>query len=162
MTGSSGGRHAGKARRRTGEDDRLRHAGALVIVPNLTQRARQTARSRAVRRTQSAHAPGRLEEAVGLAAAIDLNVVQGILVRLAPAAASHHLGKGKVEEISGLIAAEEIDLVIDGLRADPGAAAQPREGLGRQGHRPDGADPGDLRPAGAHQGRRAAGRARRI
>ncbi len=48
----------------------------------------------------------------------------------------------------------------DGLRAVADPAAQPREGLRRQGHRPHRADPRDLRPPRAHARGRAAGRAR--
>jgi GTPase len=54
----------------------------------------------------------RLEEAVGLAAAIDLLVVQSLLVTIASPRPATYLGKGKVEEIKGLIAAEHVDLVM--------------------------------------------------
>ena len=54
----------------------------------------------------------RLEEAVGLAAAIDLTVVQALGVTVAAPRPSTYLGKGKVEEIGGLIKAESIDLVM--------------------------------------------------
>lgn len=54
----------------------------------------------------------RLEEASGLAAAIDLDVVQAILVTIASPRPATYLGKGKVEELAGAIKADEIDLVM--------------------------------------------------
>ncbi len=54
----------------------------------------------------------RLEEAVGLAAAIDLAVTQALPVTIASPRPATYLGKGKVEEIDGLIKAEHIDLVM--------------------------------------------------
>ncbi len=55
---------------------------------------------------------GRLEEAVGLASAIDLEIVQKFLFRLPRARPATLFGSGKVEELSGVIKAEEIELVI--------------------------------------------------
>lgn len=54
----------------------------------------------------------RLDEAVGLAAAIDLQVVQSLLVTLATPTPATFLGKGKVEEIAGLVRSLEIGLVM--------------------------------------------------
>ena len=54
----------------------------------------------------------RLDEATGLAAAIELNVVEAAIAPLATPRPSTYLGKGKVEEIKGLIAAQEIGLVV--------------------------------------------------
>jgi GTP-binding protein HflX len=54
----------------------------------------------------------RLEEAVGLSAAIDLDVVQSAIVSIASPRPSTYLGKGKVEEIAGLIKTDSIDLVM--------------------------------------------------
>ncbi|KAB0681757.1 GTPase HflX [Aureimonas leprariae] len=54
----------------------------------------------------------RLEEAVGLAAAIDLDVVASAVVPVAKARPATLIGAGKVEELKGLVAAEEIGLVI--------------------------------------------------
>ena len=54
----------------------------------------------------------RLEEAVGLAAAIDLAVSQALPVTVSSPRPATFLGKGKVEEIDGLIKAEHIDLVM--------------------------------------------------
>jgi GTPase len=54
----------------------------------------------------------RLEEAVGLAAAIDLDVVQALPLALAAIRPSTYLGKGRVEEIAGLIQADAIKLAV--------------------------------------------------
>lgn len=54
----------------------------------------------------------RLDEAVGLAAAIDLDVARAIAVHLQRPRPSTYLGKGRVEEVAGLIKAEEIGLVV--------------------------------------------------
>ncbi len=54
----------------------------------------------------------RLEEAVGLAAAINLEVVDKLLVPVNQPRPSHLLGSGKVDDLKGLIAELEIALVI--------------------------------------------------
>ncbi len=54
----------------------------------------------------------RLDEAVGLAAAIDLTVVEPIQVLLTALRPATYLGKGKVEEIAERIKLEEIGLVV--------------------------------------------------
>lgn len=54
----------------------------------------------------------RLDEAAGLARAIDLDVVEAVLTPISQIRPATYLGKGKVEEIVGLIAAHEADLVV--------------------------------------------------
>ncbi len=54
----------------------------------------------------------RLEEAVGLAAAIDLDVVHSGIVTLQKVRPGTLLGTGKVEEIKGIVAAFEAGLVV--------------------------------------------------
>ncbi|MEH2509044.1 GTP-binding protein HflX [Nitrobacteraceae bacterium AZCC 1564] len=54
----------------------------------------------------------RLEEAVGLARAIDLTVTDAVIAPLSEIRPATYLGKGKVEEMIGLIQAHEADLVI--------------------------------------------------
>jgi GTP-binding protein HflX len=54
----------------------------------------------------------RLEEAVGLARAINLDVVQSGVVRIARPRPATLFGAGKVEELRGLIEAERVGLVI--------------------------------------------------
>lgn len=54
----------------------------------------------------------RLEEAAGLARAIDLTVTESLIVPLTEIRPATYLGKGKVEEIVGLIKAHNADLVV--------------------------------------------------
>ncbi|MFG1295975.1 GTPase HflX [Xanthobacter sp. V13C-7B] len=77
-----------------------------MITPYQTRRALRGATER--REPQS-----RLDEAVGLAAAIDnLNVVYSGLVPLSEIRPATYLGTGKVEEIEGVVKAESVDLVF--------------------------------------------------
>ena len=57
-------------------------------------------------------AEARLQEATGLARAIDLLVAEALVVPLAQIRPATYLGKGKVDEIVGLVAAHRADLVI--------------------------------------------------
>ena len=54
----------------------------------------------------------RLEEAVGLARAIDLTIAEAIIAPVGQIRPATYLGKGKVEEIVGLITGHEIELVV--------------------------------------------------
>ena len=54
----------------------------------------------------------RLDEAAGLARAIDLDVAKAIIAPVAQIKPATYLGKGKVEEFTGLITAEGADLVV--------------------------------------------------
>ncbi|CAN5274499.1 GTPase HflX [soil metagenome] len=54
----------------------------------------------------------RLEEAVGLARAIDLIVTEAVVAPLSDIRPATYLGKGKVEEMIGLIKANDVDLVV--------------------------------------------------
>ncbi len=54
----------------------------------------------------------RLEEAAGLARAIDLTVTEAVIAPLSEIRPATYLGKGKVEEMIGLIKANEADLVV--------------------------------------------------
>jgi GTP-binding protein HflX len=81
---------------------------ALVIGPYLTRReARQDGAAPNLRETAA-----RLDEAVGLAAAISLDVVASLVSPVSAPRPATYLGKGKVEELRGLIEAREIGLVV--------------------------------------------------
>jgi len=81
---------------------------AIVIEPWLKQAAaRGASRDGAVRTPQA-----RLEEATGLARAIDLNVVEQGLVTLNEVRPATYIGKGKVDEIAGLVKSLEASVVI--------------------------------------------------
>ncbi|WP_076859545.1 GTPase HflX [Bradyrhizobium mercantei] len=54
----------------------------------------------------------RIEEAAGLAGAIDLTVVESVIAPISQIRPATYLGKGKVEEISGLIASNQVELVV--------------------------------------------------
>jgi len=54
----------------------------------------------------------RLEEARGLAAAIDLTVVDALIAPVAQIRPATYLGKGKVEEVLGLVKGNDIELVV--------------------------------------------------
>jgi GTPase len=83
---------------------------AIVIEPWLKQ---APARSAAARADSGARTPdARLEEAVGLARAIDLNVVQSGLVTLNDIRPATYIGKGKVDEIAGLAKTLEAGVVV--------------------------------------------------
>jgi len=89
--------------------DRLSGGGletgrAIVIEPWLKQSARASVDARGPE--------ARLEEAVGLARAIDLNVVEAGLVTLNAVRPATYVGKGKVDEIAGLTKSLEASVVI--------------------------------------------------
>ena len=80
----------------------------IVVGPYVrTRRGDPDAADTAVRDNDA-----RLDEAAGLARAIDLDVVEAVLTPISQIRPATYLGKGKVEEIVGLIAAHEADLVV--------------------------------------------------
>ncbi|HWE79875.1 MAG TPA: GTPase HflX [Pseudolabrys sp.] len=81
---------------------------AIVIEPWLKQSASRASAREADMRTPQA----RLEEAVGLARAIDLNVVEQGLVTLNEIRPATYIGKGKVDEFAGLVKSLEVSVVI--------------------------------------------------
>jgi GTP-binding protein HflX len=84
----------------------------LVIGPYL-QRRRPRSGAKPAHGSANPRPPeARLEEAVGLALAIDLQVTGSVLAFIDAPRPSTLLGKGKVEEIKGRLAAEEIGLVV--------------------------------------------------
>ncbi len=95
-------------RRRDTRTDRLSPPGsstgrALVIEPVV--RASRTA-------TTQRSPAARLDEAVGLACAIDLDVEQAGVVMLNAVRPATYLGKGKVEEFAGVIKTLEAGIVV--------------------------------------------------
>ncbi|MGO9942025.1 MAG: GTPase HflX [Rhodoblastus sp.] len=102
MNGGPNGESGALARKR-GAKTRV-----LVIGPYLTDRAATYALGeKAIRSHES-----RLDEAEGLALAIDVEIVGRELVLLPQIRPATYLGKGKVEEISALIEEREVDLVV--------------------------------------------------
>ena len=80
-------------------------ARAIVVGPYLTDRAARAAVS--LRAPQA-----RLDEADGLARAIDLDIAADELVMLSQVRPATYLGKGKVEEIAARVQDEEAELVV--------------------------------------------------
>ncbi|GGC55803.1 GTPase HflX [Chelatococcus reniformis] len=80
----------------------------MVVGPYLTERARRSAPAAAPLRDAAA----RLDEAAGLAGAIDLDVVRSVAVPLGEIRPATYLGKGKVEELAVAARADEIGLVV--------------------------------------------------
>jgi GTPase len=81
---------------------------ALVIGPYLRERVAAAQEGAKARRAPEA----RLDEAVGLARAIDLNVVESGLVVLSAIRPATYIGKGKTDEIAGLVKSHETGLVV--------------------------------------------------
>ncbi len=82
---------------------------ALVIVPVLKQQGKASATEtpQANRSNES-----RLEEAIGLARAIDLTIVQGMIVPVNQPRPATLLGTGKMAEITALLDEHDAGLVI--------------------------------------------------
>ena len=98
-----------------GGADRPRSAGGkatgrvIVIGPYLRMR-RGEADAQSDMSVRDSEA--RLEEAAGLARAIDLTVAEALIAPISQIRPATYLGKGKVEEINGLIAGHDIELVV--------------------------------------------------
>jgi GTPase len=101
-------------RRRGTVSDRLSPGGgsetgrAIVIEPFLRRPPDNGGREPHILRAPEA----RLDEAVGLARAIDLAVVDSGIVPLQQIRPATFIGKGKVDEIAGLVKSEEAGLVV--------------------------------------------------
>ena len=87
------------------ERDIAANTRAFVVGPYLQKRGV------AVDANQRSFA-ARLDEAVGLAAAIDLTVVEPVQVLLTALRPATYLGKGKVEEFAGIVKSHEAGLVV--------------------------------------------------
>jgi GTPase len=83
---------------------------AMVVGPYLRRRPSRGMSARAAEGERSPEA--RLEEAVGLAGAINLLVVEQGIAPLAEIRPATYLGKGKVDELAGLIKSQEIGIVV--------------------------------------------------
>ena len=81
---------------------------AIVIEPWVKASPHRNAGVQASTRTPEA----RLEEAVGLARAIDLTTVQAGLVTLSDIRPATYIGKGKVDEIAGMVKSLSASIVV--------------------------------------------------
>ncbi|MGE0522066.1 MAG: GTPase HflX [Variibacter sp.] len=84
---------------------------AVVIGAYLRERAGGRLKAHAAS-TAERPVEARIEEAKALATAIDLEVVEAGVVMLSAITPATYIGKGKVEEIAGLIRGSEAELVI--------------------------------------------------
>jgi len=105
-----------KLKRKTGqvEHDGARADGvvsAVVFVPILDQKPAKTVRGLAAD-TPDRTPQARLDEAVGLALAIDLDVRESGIVQVPQPKPATLFGSGKVEELAGVVRMEDADLVI--------------------------------------------------
>ncbi|WP_068089363.1 GTPase HflX [Polycladidibacter stylochi] len=95
-----------------GEIEVTRGTRSLVIVPVLSAgavaRFNGGERAFAAQRSDAA----RLDEAVGLAAAIELDIISSSLVKVSNVKPGTLFGSGKVEEIAQRVTREEIELVV--------------------------------------------------
>lgn len=82
----------------------------IVVGPYLRMR-RGNAEAQTDHHVQR-NSEARLEEAAGLARAIDLVVAEAVLAPISQIRPATYLGKGKVEDIVALIAANEVDLIV--------------------------------------------------
>ena len=102
-------------RRRDTRKDLLSPTGsgtgrAIVIGP---YRRRPSGRPSPTRRAENDRAPvARLEEAIGLTRAIDLDVVEVGIVPVSDIRPATYIGKGKVDEIAGLVKSLEAGIVV--------------------------------------------------
>jgi GTP-binding protein HflX len=82
--------------------------GRVVVVgPYLRERRGDVEAQTHVRNSEA-----RLDEAVGLARAIDLTIAEAVVAPISQIRPATYLGKGKVEEILALIKGHEIELVV--------------------------------------------------
>ena len=81
---------------------------AIVIEPWVKASPRRNAGAQASTRTPEA----RLEETAGLARAIDLTIVQAGLVTLSDIRPATYIGKGKVDEIAGMVKSLSASIVV--------------------------------------------------
>ena len=84
----------------------------LVIGPYLSRARAPRAETPDVPIVNPRPTEARLDEAVGLARAIDLTVVGATSAALNTLRPATYLGKGKVEEVAGWVSAEHAGLVV--------------------------------------------------
>ncbi|WP_291160249.1 GTPase HflX [Hyphomicrobium sp.] len=107
---SEGGRN--RERRRVSKETRAPRTRTLVVVP-AWKRQPKPKTAQPAKSSAQIHTPeNRLAEAVGLARAIELDIIDSTIVPVSEPRPSTLLGSGKVEEIKELVAELEIGLVV--------------------------------------------------
>nr|WP_274424449.1 GTPase HflX [Chelativorans sp. YIM 93263] len=84
----------------------------MVVSPVFSSRSSSRSGESGAGSDMSLSPQSRLDESVGLAEAIDLEVVHSEIVTLAAARPATLIGAGKVEEIAGLVAESQVEIVI--------------------------------------------------
>jgi GTP-binding protein HflX len=84
--------------------------GRVVVIGPYLRERRGDAEAQSQIHVRNSEA--RLEEAVGLARAIDLTIAEAVVAPISQIRPATYLGKGKVEEILGLISGHSIELVV--------------------------------------------------
>jgi GTPase len=85
----------------------------LVVGPYLTRKLKPRGDAQPDGKiTNPRTTEAKLDEATGLAAAIDLHIVRSMIAPLSSPRPATYLGSGKVEELAGFIRAEEVGLVV--------------------------------------------------
>ena len=87
-----------------------RQTGRVIVIGPYLRMRRGDADAQANEAVRDSEA--RLEEATGLARAIDLTIADTLIAPVSQIRPATYLGKGKVEEITGLIAGHDIELVV--------------------------------------------------
>ena len=100
---------------------------AIVIEPWVKASPRRNAGAQASTRTPEA----RLEETAGLARAIDLTIVRAGLVTLSDIRPATYIGKGKVDEIAGMVKSLSASIVV--MAFDPCRDCHQAADAGRAG-----------------------------
>jgi GTP-binding protein HflX len=100
------------SRRAEPEKDLAAHTRTLVIGPYAARMVRGAGRNGQARSENLRPAQARLDEAVGLARAIDLQVVGTMQVPLNVPRPATFLGRGKVDEIAGWLVTNSAGLVV--------------------------------------------------
>ncbi|MDX5592795.1 GTPase HflX [Pseudovibrio sp. SPO723] len=95
-----------------GETEVTRGTRSLVVVPVISSRAYSSAKSNERPFGAGRSDAARLEEAVGLAAAIELDIVSSGLIKLNTIKPGTLIGSGKVEEIRLQVEMDDIALVV--------------------------------------------------
>jgi GTPase len=97
---------------RTGIDRTKARTRAAVVVPVMPRAFRSDDESAQNRPRLTRSADARHEEAVGLAGAIDLDIVYSVVVVVNDPRPATLLGSGKVEEIAGIVKENDVEVVI--------------------------------------------------
>lgn len=97
---------------RTGIDRTKARTRAAVVVPVMPRAFRTDDESAQNRPRLTRSADARHEEAVGLAGAIDLDIVYSVVVVVNDPRPATLLGSGKVEEIAGIVKENDVEVVI--------------------------------------------------